>query len=126
MYLHAYGDIQEDNDTVSGFSRDNYVRTPTTVDWTNSNSFELVLKLKTGKNVTSLQNLVSVAPVMYSTVGAYCDVTAFSLDLEIVKGKLRWAQGNAIGKQELEKETTYYVKLSKIGPALKIYLGDSS
>lgn len=99
MYLHAYGDIQEDNDIVSGFSGDSYVRTPITVDWTNSNSFELVLKLKTGKNITSLQNLVSIAPVMYSTVGAYGDVTAFNMDLEIVKGKLIWAQGNVKGKQ---------------------------
>ena len=109
LYLVAYGDIRLEDTAIKGFSSSSYARTPICIDWTSSNQFTLVLKIKTGTNMSGLQTLFSVNTIDAAMSNA-------EITLEIRSRKLHWKQTNrynASGTKLLEANSTYFVKIVK-------------
>lgn len=109
MYLVPIGSIDKYGSILRNFTLNNYARTPIYINWLKTNSFELNLKIQTGSNVSTRQELFSMT-------------NTESIELEILSNRLHWEQRDVYGKTILSTNKTYFVKVVKNNTSFKVYL----
>ena len=111
MYLIPDGNIATYDNIMSGFSAFCYAHTPINIDWKKTTSFELCLKITTGNNVSSRQEIFAMSKTE-------------SIELEILNNKLHWEKMGAYGKTTLKPNTTYFINFIKNNTSVVVKLSE--
>jgi hypothetical protein len=110
MLLIRDGSINVSNQIIYGFSNKNYAHTPIFVNWSFENETTLGLKITTGSDVNSRQELFGMQ-------------TSDNFELEILNGKLHWELTDTYSTKTLAVNTNYFVEFKKVKKEcfIKIY-----
>ena len=111
MYLIPDGNIDTYDNILSGFSSYKYAHTPIDIDWRKKSSFTLCLKITTGNNVSTRQELFGMAKTE-------------SIELEILDKRLHWEYTNSFGNTKLKTNTVYFVKFIKENKSVVVQLSE--
>ncbi len=109
LVLIRDGSINVKNQIISGFSISPvaYAHTPIFINWTNTNETIIGLKIKTGEDINTRQELFG----MQSTD---------NFELEILNKKIHWELVGAYSNKTLEKNTEYFIEFKKDAKAYTI------
>lgn len=120
MQLVRRGEVKVESNIASSFSTSAGVRTKDAFKrWDTSSSFDLVLHITTGDDVTTKQVLLRLTDIAYTRFEQLC----------IENGKLVFTSGYSLdknntktGSAELKASTSYFLKVVKSGSAVQFYL----
>lgn len=100
MYLIPVGNINRYDNILKSFTNTAYAHTPIHINWSTTNETTIGLKIRTGNNVTSRQELFGMQ-------------TTDNFELEILNGKIHWELTGTSGII-INANTDYFIEFKKV------------
>lgn len=102
------------NGIASGLANGVYIKSNTVINFNTANSWEIVLKLKTGSNIANVfMDFLGVTPVSIAVAIKYDGF----FNLALGTGGSSWSIGNKAGTYSVQPNTNYFVRIRFTGSA---------